>query len=179
MVLAQNKCPGKCHDGYRVARLAYKDFGISYLICGAGLVTCPDQVGGVGQVNEQFLLRLQSRSWKIQQENLRRKGREHWSDEDLWVSPERSSWSDLTEDKARHMNMYLQSVTAESFLCYVSKYFRDFPKMCTTAILQPATMRRSRCFGFTLVHKSLQQDRWEQSNPFMSCIIYSFSSDGM
>lgn len=77
-----------------MARLAYKDFGVSYLICGAGLVACPDQVGGVGQVDEQFLLRLQSRSWKIQQENLRREGREHRSDEDLWVSPEGSSSSD-------------------------------------------------------------------------------------
>ena len=77
------------------------------------------------------------------------------------------------------MNIYLQFVTAESFLCSVSKYFRDFPKTYTTAILQPDTMRQSRCFGFTLIPKSLQQARWEQSNPFMSRIIYSFSGDEM
>lgn len=38
---------------------------------GAGLVGA-DQVGGVGQVDEQLLLRLQSRGRKIQQQNLLR-----------------------------------------------------------------------------------------------------------
>lgn len=33
-----------------------------YLSPGAGLVAGSDQAGGVGQVDEQFLLRLQSRS---------------------------------------------------------------------------------------------------------------------
>lgn len=70
-------------------------WGVSYLRCGAGLAG-PDQVGGVGQVNEQFLLRLQSWSRKIQQENL--KWRECQSDEDLWGSPEGSS-SDWTEEE--------------------------------------------------------------------------------
>lgn len=39
---------------------------------GAGLVVGADQVGGIGQVDEQLLLRLQSRSREIQQQNLLR-----------------------------------------------------------------------------------------------------------
>lgn len=42
----------------------------SYLTCGAVFVVGADEVRGVGQVNEQLLMRLQSRSRKIQQENL-------------------------------------------------------------------------------------------------------------
>lgn len=49
----------------------------SYL-SGDALGAGADQVGGVGQVDEQFLLGLQSWSWKIQEENLRRGRR--WSE---------------------------------------------------------------------------------------------------
>ena len=58
-----------------------------YLGAGAGLATGPDQVRGVGQVDEQFLLRQHSRSRKIQQENLKRES-ERSSE---WPEPERFS----------------------------------------------------------------------------------------
>lgn len=54
------------------AALQNKNSPFNYLGRGAGLAAGSDQVGGVGQVNEQFLLRLQSWSRKIQQKNLER-----------------------------------------------------------------------------------------------------------
>lgn len=44
---------------------------ITHLGAGAGLVVGADQVGGVGQIDEQLLLRVQSRSGKIEQQDLR------------------------------------------------------------------------------------------------------------
>lgn len=38
---------------------------ITHLSAGAGLVVGADQVGGVGQIDEQLLLRVRSRSRKI------------------------------------------------------------------------------------------------------------------
>lgn len=43
---------------------------ITYLSAGTGLVGGADQVGGVGQIDEQLLLRVQSWSRKIEQQNL-------------------------------------------------------------------------------------------------------------
>lgn len=44
---------------------------ITHLSAGAGLVVGADQVGGVGQIDEQLLLRVQGRSGKVEQQNLR------------------------------------------------------------------------------------------------------------
>lgn len=61
--------------------VAMTRWGGNYLSCGAGLVAGSYQVWGVGQVDEQFLLRLRSRSWKIQQENLQREQRQRQRNE--------------------------------------------------------------------------------------------------
>lgn len=58
-------------QNYCSSRVLMRTVNITHLGAGTGLVVGADQVGGVGQIDEQLLLGVQSRSGKIEQQDLR------------------------------------------------------------------------------------------------------------
>lgn len=100
-------------------------WGESYLSCTASLIIGPDKVRGVGQVNEQLLLRRQGGWWKIQKENLREK---NWVwDDHLWSCS--AAPADQTEqvmmqefDSGQQINFECVATIHYIFCCFLNHY---------------------------------------------------------